>query len=668
MADDKSGPVDRTQITPQSTSLRTPSSTESGTLFRPNTGTSNTSNTNSSAPSASDWQVTSPSKWATDDKTVLGVGSVLKDRFILERVVGRGGMGTVFCARDRRKEEAQDRFPYVAVKILNEDFKKHPESLKLLQREARKAQQLAHPNIVTVFDFDRDGSNVFIVMELLQGQSLDRIIKSTGGSGMSVNDAVRIAASLGQALAYAHKKNVIHLDFKPANAYVDEEGGVKILDFGIAQAMKRDDVPEVEQTQFRVDELGALTPSYASLEMLEGEDPDPRDDLYALACVTYELLTGRHPFGRQPAKFALEYKLKLVRPKGLSSRRWQALKNALAFKREDRTRSVDEFIAELTNEQRSPLWGWSVAATGFVAVIGATYWYAQSRQQDADRIAMPAATSLTSDRPAATNTGVQVAIPTEPSTPIVTDDQIAARQALIDRRKDWLLQMTKANDVATALDVLLELRADLPADDIFLQQTAPEAIAAANLRLADRALQRANYSVASEYVLAAQQHGATLPGLQQRKDAINNTTQLDNSLRAANNLSASFIRNRLSGIRSLVPNSYNAIENNLAGTFAERINKERRTNSPTASELLAVATQVFGHVPSIAALNRATVQPASVTPNPHETQTVAPPSPAIAQHEPQVIAAQPVTPEPVPDPPKQEPKPVKKKPDVIITF
>ena len=111
---------------------------------------------------------------------------------MLEDVLGRGGMGVVFKARDLRKEEAQDRNPYVAIKILSEEFKRHPQSLKALQREARKAQKLAHPNIVNVFDFDRDKGNVFMAMELLDGESLDRLIKRLDRQGMPQKEAVRI--------------------------------------------------------------------------------------------------------------------------------------------------------------------------------------------------------------------------------------------------------------------------------------------------------------------------------------------------------------------------------------------------------------------------------------------------------------------------------------------
>lgn len=669
MADDKPGAAERTRITSTENRTGTGHSTESGTLFRPSqigvaTGTpaANTSGTHSKS-NASDWQMTSPSQWDAAGAGVLGTGSVLKERFVLERVVGKGGMGTVFCARDRRKEEAQDRFPYVAVKILNEDFKKHPESLKLLQREARKAQQLAHPNIVTVFDFDRDGGNVFIVMELLQGQSLDRIIKEAS-SGMSFADALQIVTALGQALAYAHKKNVIHLDFKPANAYVGQDGSVKILDFGIAQAKQREDAPEAEQTKFRVDDLGALTPSYASLEMLDGGDPDPRDDIYALACVTYELLTGKHPFGRQPAKFAMEYNLKLVRPKGLSSRRWAALKHALAFKREDRTPSVEQFIAELSTQQRSSALSWAVAASGVAMIAGAAYWTVQKQQPAAVPIATP--TPVTA--PVATPPQIDAA-------PADNASQFAAQQELIERRKEWLLQIAKANDVKTATEVLRELREQLPADDAFLRDTGPQAIAAANLRLVDRAIQRGAYPSARDYLTASQTIYPAVSGVQPRREALAAIAKLESALRSGT-VSVDVVRNQLMQIEEDIPAAYSAVEINLANVFADRIQRTRQTNPASAATLMSAALQTFGQVPAIVSLNRA-MEAAKQA----EQRAVPPtaPTPVVERPIEQPAAAQNIKPEPAPQPvvqqpvspppaaPKAEERP-KKKPDVIITF
>ena len=99
------------------------------------------------------------------------MGTVLKGRFFLERELGRGGMGVVFLARDERKVEARDRDPYVAVKVLNDQFRKHPDSLIALQREARRAQQFANDHIVRVYDFDKDGSNVFMPRPVCEGTS-----------------------------------------------------------------------------------------------------------------------------------------------------------------------------------------------------------------------------------------------------------------------------------------------------------------------------------------------------------------------------------------------------------------------------------------------------------------------------------------------------------------
>ena len=133
----------------------------------------------------------------------LGAGSVVKDRFVLEEELGRGGMGIVFKARDLRKEEAQDRNPWVALKVLNDEFRRHPESLKALQRESRKAQHLAHANVVSVYDFDRDGGNVFMVMELLEGESLDA---SSATTKAPVSPGKRRCASRATCVAPWHTR------------------------------------------------------------------------------------------------------------------------------------------------------------------------------------------------------------------------------------------------------------------------------------------------------------------------------------------------------------------------------------------------------------------------------------------------------------------------------
>jgi len=310
---------------------------------------------------------------AVADAPTLGAGSVVKDRFVLEEELGRGGMGVVFKARDLRKEEAQDRNPWVALKLLNEEFRRHPESLKALQRESRKAQQLAHANVVAVYDFDRDGGNVFMVMELLEGRSLDRIIRDNEGSGVGIEKAMRLTRDMCRAMAYAHEQGVVHSDFKPANAFLTKDNVVKVFDFGIARAVKRTDAMSGSVTLFDPATLGALTPTYASCEMLEGLEPDPRDDVYAMACVAYELITGKHPFNRVSAVDARNKGLVPKRPRGLKRQQWRAIQHGLEFSRENRTASAQQFLNELIPRKARATVGVSVAAVVVVGIVVAGF-------------------------------------------------------------------------------------------------------------------------------------------------------------------------------------------------------------------------------------------------------------------------------------------------------
>jgi serine/threonine protein kinase len=305
-----------------------------------------TSAANPSEPTSTNWDAGSVKK-DKPDTTKIGIGAVLKERFELVNVLGEGGMGKVFRARDLLKVEAKDKNPFIAVKTLSGDFREHPEAFMALQREASKAQRLAHPNIATVFDFDRDGTTIYLTMELMEGEELSSYIKRLPAGGLPVPDAMNLIKQLCDGLAYAHSKGLVHSDFKPGNAFITTEGTVKLLDFGIARASKtRKDATGVT-TIFDPSELGALTPAYASLEMFEGDDPDPRDDIYALACVAYELLTGKHPFNKLSAPKVLEKGLRPAPITKLSKRQNRALLNALTITREERTPSVEKFWDEL---------------------------------------------------------------------------------------------------------------------------------------------------------------------------------------------------------------------------------------------------------------------------------------------------------------------------------
>jgi eukaryotic-like serine/threonine-protein kinase len=221
-----------------------------------------------------------------------------------------------------------------------------------LQREARKAQTLAHRNIVTVYDFDRDGPMVYLTMEYLSGRPLSKTLRAPDFTGMPYEKASPIINGMGRALAYAHERGFVHCDFKPANVFITDGGEVKVIDFGIARVFQRPD-EDTDVTIFDPASLGGITPAYASPEMFEHREPDPRDDVYALACVTYELLTGHHPFNRMSATQAKSEKRQPERPANLDRRQWKTLSEALSFERASRTPSVARFLEGMGTEKHA---------------------------------------------------------------------------------------------------------------------------------------------------------------------------------------------------------------------------------------------------------------------------------------------------------------------------
>jgi non-specific serine/threonine protein kinase len=317
------------------------------------------------------------------------VGSVLKGRFHLEREIGRGGMGVVFLARDERKVEARDRDPYVAVKVLNDDFRRHPDSLIALQRESRRSQALAHDNIVRVYDFDKDGATVFMTMEYIDGCDLKSLIRERAYNGMPLKQAWPLIEGMVRALKRAHDAGVVHSDFKPGNVMVTPDGVPKVFDFGIARAGKHMGNAVGEQTVFDAGTLGALTPAYASLEMIRGAQPTPSDDVYALGCIVFELLTGKHPFAKASAEVAIKEGLRPPAVPSLTRRQYQTLCDAVAFAGERRLKSAEQLLEglrEVTLRERiGPALTYGallVVALAIAGFVGTRY----LRAQHAERI------------------------------------------------------------------------------------------------------------------------------------------------------------------------------------------------------------------------------------------------------------------------------------------
>jgi serine/threonine protein kinase len=288
----------------------------------------------------------SPEQWESiKEKEFFQAGTIIRDNYRLEEKIAEGGMGVVWKAVDLIQVAGDSRDVYVAIKFLTKDFKQHPNVLKALVREFARYKRLIHSNIVKAYELSRVGDIIFIVMEFLEGIPLEEFIKQHP-NGVPLSQAEPIIRGMGEALAYAHQQDIAHLDFKPDNVFYDPNKGVtKVIDFGIAQFIE---VSEREKTRFKVSELRALTEAYASCEMLADLEPKPHDDIYALACVTYELLSGKHPFNKTRADQArLSKELFPPKPlKGLKNKQYKALLRALAFERKNRTPTVKEFLAE----------------------------------------------------------------------------------------------------------------------------------------------------------------------------------------------------------------------------------------------------------------------------------------------------------------------------------
>ncbi len=208
--------------------------------------------------------------------------TTIAGRYRIEGRLGVGGMSTVHLAFDNRLER------YVAIKLLAEHLADDPTFVSRFRREALAAARLVHPNIVQVFDFGFDAGHHqhFIVMEHVTGNSCAELLRDRGHLG--VDEALEIVTQACRGLDYAHRHGVVHRDVKPGNLLVSDTEVVKLADFGIARATDQSSITQVGSV------LG--TAAYLSPEQARGDEAGPRADLYSLAVVTYQLISGRLPY------------------------------------------------------------------------------------------------------------------------------------------------------------------------------------------------------------------------------------------------------------------------------------------------------------------------------------------------------------------------------------
>ena len=268
------------------------------------------------------------------------LAEALRDRYLLERVLGRGGMATVYLARDVKHDR------HVALKVLDPDI---AESLGpgRFQREIRLAARLHHPHVLSVHDSGEAAGRLWFSMPYVRGESLRDRLRREGI--LPIEEALRITRQAVQALSYAHKEGVIHRDVKPENLLLTEDGSTQVADFGIARPM------DIQHDQHLTEVGVALgTPAYMAPEQSSGDAPiDARADQYALAATCHEMLTGAPPFTGASSHDLIVRRFTTPVPSVRASRPEvpegvaDALRRALALKAADRFDTIAEFGAAL---------------------------------------------------------------------------------------------------------------------------------------------------------------------------------------------------------------------------------------------------------------------------------------------------------------------------------
>lgn len=287
-------------------------------------------------------------------------------RYEVIEPVGSGGMAEVYRARDELLGRE------VAIKVLSERFSRDPSFVERFRREAQRAANLSHPNIVGLYDYGSDGDTYFIVMEYIEGRTLAEVIAANGA--LMPERAAEIAADVGAALQRAHGANIVHRDIKPGNIMLTSSGQTKVTDFGIARAVGGDHDATMTQTGMVIG-----TAAYLSPEQAQGEPVDARSDIYALGCVLYESLTGSTPFtGDTPLSIAYKHVREEPTPPSRLNRDVPSdldaiVMKAMAKEPGARYNSADEMRADIDrflNGQRVLAAGRTAAQTSVMAGSG----------------------------------------------------------------------------------------------------------------------------------------------------------------------------------------------------------------------------------------------------------------------------------------------------------
>ena len=387
------------------------------------------------------------------------VGEKIAHFSVLEKL-GEGGMGVVYKARDEKLGRI------VALKLVPEAVATDAAKRARLLREARSAAAVTHANIAAIYEVGEDGGRVYLAMEYIEGDTLRRKLR---GGALPMTEALRIARSVARALARAHDRGIVHRDLKPENIVLDEDGEVKVLDFGLAKL--REEHPAVDRgtletadTAEQVTLEGHIlgTPGYMSPEQAKGKDVDHRADIFALGAVLYEMLTGTQPF-RGETTFDVLVAVSRDEPERASTLNHEVtpaleriLQGCLAKSPDDRYANARSLVSALDGllgasisisassipnppRRRAPfIWG----AAAAIALAGGVAAVLLTRDHDEGRRRRPAA-------PSGASASVKV------SADIPTPDKPGGNSAALDAYRRGL-QLLRDGSVASALGAFRE--------------------------------------------------------------------------------------------------------------------------------------------------------------------------------------------------------------------
>ena len=285
-------------------------------------------------------------------------GMVLENRYELLEQIGSGGMAVVYRAMDNRLNR------YVAVKIMRQELADNEKFRHRFQTESQAIAMLSHPNIVNVFDVSHSDNIEYIVMELINGETLKQYMRANGKPG--IRQMLNFSLQIARALSHAHSKGIVHRDIKPQNILLLEDGTIKVADFGIADLQS--EVPDVEN-----EAIGSV--HYISPEQARGLPVDARSDIYSLGIVMYEMLSGQLPFdGDDDRAIALKHlsavptSLREIDPK-IPKELEAIVMKAMAPYLEERYQTADALAADLEKFRKSISAGYE-APDGNVVPVG----------------------------------------------------------------------------------------------------------------------------------------------------------------------------------------------------------------------------------------------------------------------------------------------------------